>query len=155
VETRSDRQPDGSEEVRRLFHEQIPEVANGIVEIEAIARARSYRTLVAVRSKDAGVDPVGACVGSQGALAKGIVQRLGGEKLDIIRWSASVEEFIGNTIAPARAERIDLNSATHSATLHVRPEYIALTLGREQLRLHLMSRLVGWAIQVTAAAGDS
>jgi N utilization substance protein A len=142
------RQPDEGEEVRRLFHEHVPQVASGVVEIKGIARMHGQRTILAVHSTDSSVDPVGSCVGERGIHVKAIVQQLSGEKIDIVRWSDSVEEFIRNLLAPARAERIILDGGTHRATIYASPDLRSLIIGRHGSTLEMMSQLAGWDIQI-------
>ena len=140
---------DDLEEVRRLFCEHIPEVANSVIEIKSIARERGQRTIVAVRSSDPGVDPVGACVGLRGIRIKTIVKQLGQEMMDVVRWSESTEEFIRNALAPAKAERIVIDTATNRAIVYASPENRSLMMERDQgLRVLLCSRLVGREIRV-------
>ena len=103
--------PDGSEEVRRLFHEHVPELAGGIVEIRAIARQCGLRSVLAVASTDTRVDPVGSCVGQQGVRVKSVVRLLSGEHIDIVRWSESVEEFIRNALAPVAVHGAGMRSS--------------------------------------------
>ncbi len=144
-------QSDGSQEVRQLFHEHVPELASGIVEIKGIAREPGQRTIVAVHSTDSNIDAVGAFVGERGKRVRAIVQQMSGEKIDIVRWSDSVEQFICNLLAPAKVERIALENATHRATIHARRDQRSLIIGRQGSRVHLMSRLVGWDLQVIDA----
>ena len=134
--------PDGSEEIRRLFREQVPELASGIVEIKALARERGRRSMLAVSSTNPSVDPVGSCVGERGVRVKSVVQQLSGEFIDIIRWSESVEDFIRNTLAPVVVQRIALDTAAHRATVTVdskRSDARAV----DPSRLRLASRVVG------------
>lgn len=132
----------------RLFHEHVPQVASGVVEIKGIARERGRRTIVSVHSTDGSVDPVGSCVGERGIRVKAIMQHLSGEKIDIVRWSDSVEEFIRNLLAPAKAERIILDGETHRATIYAPPDQRSLIMGRQGSRLEMMSQLAGWDLQV-------
>ena len=137
-----------NDEIRRLFTEYVPEVAIGVVEIKSIARERGKRSIVAVHSSRSSVCPVGSCVGPNGVRAKTMIRQLPGEKLDIVRWSESIEEFIRNALAPAKVERIVLDAAAHRATLHASREYLALIDGRQGARRELVSKLVGWHILV-------
>jgi len=140
-------QPDGSEEIRRLFHEQTPELASGIVEIKAIARERGRRSMLAVSSRNPSVDPVSSCVGQRGIRIKSVVQQLSGEHIDIIRWSESVEDFIRNALAPVVVRRIALDMEAHRAAITVDStrsgaQAVAPT------RLRLASKVVGWELQL-------
>jgi len=109
-------QPDGSDEVRRLFSEQTPELAKGIVEIKAIAREGGRRTMLVVYSRDDSVDPVNSCVGPRGARVKSVVQQLSGEHIDIVRWAESVEDLIRNALTPVLVQSIALDEAARHAT---------------------------------------
>ena len=147
---------DGSEEVRQLFMKQVPELASGVVQIRGIVRERGFRTMIAVSSTDSAVDPVGSLVGERGIRVKTVVrelwgEKLSGEKIDIIRWSDFLEEFIGNLLAPARASRIVLDAATHRATIYASAEERSVITGPKGTRLRMMSRLVGWELVVADA----
>lgn len=143
-----DIQSDGSDEVRQLLHKQVPELASGVVQIKGIVRQGEHRTILAVHSIDSSIDPVGACVGERGNRIKSVSQQLSGEKIDIIRWSESTEEFIRNLLAPTRADRIVLDTTKQLATIHVSPDDRSRTLVDQGLRLQMMSLLVGWNLQV-------
>jgi N utilization substance protein A len=134
-----------NDEIRLLFREHVPEVASGVVEIKSIAREPGQRTILAVHSSDPSICPVGSCVGLRGDPVKTIIKQLPGDKVDVVRWSEPIEEFIRN--APVRAERIVFDAAGHSATIHVSPEYRYRSL-ISGTRLSLLSRLVGWDIRV-------
>jgi transcription termination/antitermination protein NusA len=140
-------QPDGSDEVRRLFSDHTPELANGIVEIKAIARERGRRSMLVVYSRDASVDPVGSCLGPRGARVKSVVQQLSGEHIDIIRWSESVEELIRNTITPVVIDSIALDESGHHATVIVDPKR-SDGYALDPIRLRLASRVTGWDLQI-------
>ena len=140
-------QPDGSEEVRRLFYESTPELASGRVEIKAIARERGHRCMLIVYPRDRSVDPVGCCVGPRGSRIKLVMQLISGEHVDIIRWSESVEELIRNSLAPVVVRHIALDTASHRAIVMVdskRSDAYAI----DPVRLRLTSKAVGWALQL-------
>jgi N utilization substance protein A len=139
---------DGTDEVRGLFHEHIPEVASGVIEIKAIARARGKRAIVAVHSTDNRIDPVGSCVGQRGIRAKTIMQQLGGEKLDCVRWSDSLKTLLTNSLAPAKIDEVFTNDAARRAIIFTNSEGKQSILGSDGLRLKLVSHLVGWELQV-------
>jgi N utilization substance protein A len=141
-------QQDDVEEVWRLFRDYVAPLASGAVEIKGIVRVRGQRTMVSVHSNNSSVDPVGSCVGERGIRVHAIVQQLSGEKVDIVRWSDSVEQFIRNLLAPARPERIILDEATHRATIFASADQRALIVGRRGARLEMMSRLAGWQLEV-------
>src|ERR1051325_10452498 len=96
--------PNHCDEVRQLFHEYVPEVANGVIKIKGIARAPGKRVIVAVWSSDEQIDPVASCMGQRGIRVKTIVQTLSGEKIDIVRWSDSMESFLINCLCPAHID---------------------------------------------------
>ena len=138
---------DGSEEVRHLFHEQVPEVASGVIEIKGIARERGRRVMVAVHSNDESIDPVASCVGQRGIRAKTMVQELGGEKLDVVRWSDSLKTLLTNSLVPAQIDDILTNDTARHAIIFTNVEGKQAILGPDGLRLKLVSRLVGWDLQ--------
>lgn len=141
-------QPDEIEEVRRLFHQHVPEVASGVVEITGIVRNRGERTIVAIHSHDPSIDPVGSCVGERGIRVKTIGRELQGEKLDLVRWSDSLETFLTHLVAPAKVEGVILNEVARHAIIFTNPDQKALARGRDGSRLKLISRLVGWELQI-------
>ncbi len=134
--------------VRRLFEAEVSEIADRTVEIRGIAREAGYRTKVAVYSANDKVDPVGACVGLRGARVKNIVRELNNEKVDIIRWSDDIKEFVQDALKPAVIRSIDLDEAAHSVKVTVEEEELAKAIGRRGQNARLTSRLVGWDIQV-------
>jgi transcription termination/antitermination protein NusA len=140
-------QPDGSEDVRRLFHEHVPALANGIVEIVAIARERGHRSMLAVYSSDHSVDPIGSCVGLRGVHAKSVMQQLSGEYIDIVRWSESVEDFIRDTLAPAVVRSIALDETRRHATVRLDSKRSNGYL-LDPIRLRLASKVTGWELQI-------
>lgn len=136
-------QSDEIEEVRRLLHEHVPEIANGIVEIKGIERVRGMRVIVAVHSEDSQVNPVWSCIGQQGSRVKTILRQLQGERIDVVRWSHSPETFLTNLCAPAKIEGVMLNETAHSAVIFTSPDYKSLVRGKNGSRLEMISRLVG------------
>ena len=141
-------QPGDNEEVRRLFAEYVPQVASGVIEIKGIVRERGQRTIVSVHSTDNSVDPVGSCVGEQGSRVKSIIQRLSGEKIDIVRWSDSLETFIRNLLLPTRPERIVLDVVAQRATIYAARDQRSLIIGRHGARLEMMSQLAGLKLEI-------
>ena len=133
--------------VRRLFEEEIAEVRDGTVEIRAIAREAGSRTKIAVSSTDPNVDPVGACVGLNGARVNAIVNELRGEKIDIILWSENPLEFIAKALSPATV--ISVTQTGENAAVAVVPdEKLSLAIGRDGQNARLAARLTGWKIDV-------
>lgn len=134
--------------IRRLFEQEVPEIAEEIIEIRALAREAGYRTKVAVASLDEKVDPVGACVGVRGSRIKNIVDELGGEKIDIVRWSDSSQVFITNSLMPAKVSEIALCFELGRATVVVDEDQLSLAIGKHGQNVRLAARLTGWDIDI-------
>lgn len=134
--------------VRKLFNLEVPEIGEGIVEVKAIARDPGERTKIAVLSKDDKVDCVGACVGIRGSRVKSIIEELRGEKIDIVRWSDDVKEFIKTALSPAVISMIDLDRDNRRAKVLVAADQLSLAIGRKGQNVRLASKLVGWEIDV-------
>jgi len=134
--------------VRRLFELEVPEIQEGIVDIISIAREAGSRTKIAVFSKDPNVDPVGACVGFKGARVKAIVDELKGEKIDIINWSKNIEEFLSNSLSPAKVISVDINEKEKSALIVVPDYQLSLAIGKEGQNARLAAKLTGWKIDI-------
>jgi N utilization substance protein A len=139
---------DDIDDVVRLLAAEVPEIAAGSVEIKGIARKPGYRSKLALLSRDPRVDAVGACVGVRGCRIKNVVDRLGGERIDLIRWQDSPEQLIANALQPAAIERVVLHPAEHRAVVVVKPDQVALVLGRRGDNRQLASELTGWQIEV-------
>src|SRR5438132_4558638 len=134
--------------VRRLFENEIPEIADRTIEIKAIAREAGYRTKVAVSSIDMKVDCVGACVGVRGSRIKNIVDELGGERIDIVRWNDSLQVMIPNALQPAQIEDVFLYARLGRAIVLVKEDQLSLAIGRRGQNVRLASKLVGWDIEI-------
>ncbi len=134
--------------IRALFDLEVPEVAEGIIEIKALAREAGYRTKVAVNSLDAKVDAVGACVGVRGSRIKNIVEELGGEKIDIVRWNESSKTLIANSLRPAEVSEIALCFELGRATVVVSEDQLSLAIGKRGQNVRLGARLTGWDIDI-------
>lgn len=134
--------------VRELFELEIPEIMDGTVLIEAIAREAGHRTKIAVRSRDASVDPVGACVGARGGRIQGIVNELRNEKIDIIRWSDDPTTFIANALSPAKVVSVQVFSLERTARVVVPDAMLSLAIGREGQNVRLAARLTGYKIDI-------
>ena len=134
--------------IRRLFEFEVPEVTEGIVEIKALAREAGYRTKIAVDSSDDRIDAVGACVGVRGSRIKNIVDELGGEKIDIVRWSDSSQVLITNALKPAEASEIALCFELGRATVVVGEDQLSLAIGKHGQNVRLAARLTGWDIDI-------
>jgi transcription termination/antitermination protein NusA len=137
--------------VRRLFELEIPEIAEQIIAIRALAREAGYRSKVAVTSIDTKVDAVGACVGVRGTRIKNIVDELGGERIDIVRWNESLQVLIPNALQPATIDEVMLCHLLGRAIVLVRDDQLSLAIGRRGQNVRLASKLVGWDIEIMTA----
>lgn len=138
--------------VVRLFELEVPEVAERIIEIKALAREAGYRTKVAVSSIDTKVDAVGACVGVRGSRIKNIVDELGGEKIDIVRWNESSQILIQNALKPAEVQEIALCLELGKATVVVADDQLSLAIGKRGQNVRLAARLTSWDIDILTPA---
>ncbi len=134
--------------IRRLFEQEVPEVAENIIEIKALAREAGYRTKIAVESTDDKVDPVGACVGIRGSRIRNIVDELGGEKIDIVKWSDSSQALIANALMPAKVSEIAICFELGKATVVVTEDQLSLAIGKHGQNVRLAARLTGWDIDI-------
>lgn len=134
--------------IRRLFESEVPEIAESIIEIRALAREAGYRSKVAVTSYDDKVDPVGACVGVRGSRIKNIVDELGGEKIDIVRWNDSSQILVANALMPAKVSEIALCFELGRATVVVEEDQLSLAIGKHGQNVRLAARLSGWDIDI-------
>ena len=135
--------------VKRLFSLEVPEIAEGAVEIAAIAREAGHRTKIAVRSHLPGVNPKGACIGPMGTRVRAVMSELHGEKIDIIDWSEDPANFVGNALSPAKALRVDVvDQAAKTARVVVPDFQLSLAIGREGQNARLAARLTGWRIDI-------
>jgi N utilization substance protein A len=138
--------------IKRLFEVEVPEVAERIIEIKAMAREAGYRTKIAVSSIDSKVDAVGACVGVRGSRIKNIVDELNGEKIDIVRWNESSQILIQNSLKPAEVAEISLCFELGRATVVVREDQLSLAIGKRGQNVRLAARLTGWDIDILTPA---
>jgi N utilization substance protein A len=134
--------------IRKLFELEVPEIAENIIEIRALVREAGYRSKVAVASFDEKVDPVGACVGVRGSRIKNIVDELGGEKIDIVRWNESSQVLIANGLMPAKVSEIALCFELGRATVVVDEDQLSLAIGKHGQNVRLAARLTGWDIDI-------
>ncbi|HIT85590.1 MAG TPA: transcription termination/antitermination protein NusA [Candidatus Ornithomonoglobus intestinigallinarum] len=136
--------------VRRLFETEVPEIADGTVEIKGIAREGGSRTKIAVYSNNPDIDAQGACIGQGGVRVQRIGDELKNEKIDIVKWSEDPKEYITSALSPAKVERIDINEEEHSASVGV-PEYqLSLAIGKAGQNVRLAAKLTGWKIDISA-----
>lgn len=141
--------------IQKLFEMEAPEIASGTVEIKAVAREAGSRTKIAVYSGDPNIDPVGSCVGQKGSRVSTVIGELGGEKIDIIEWSAKADEFIGNALSPAKIEKADLDEETKQARIEVTPDQFSLAVGKGGQNVRLAAKLTGWKIDIYTKGGPA
>jgi N utilization substance protein A len=134
--------------IRKLFEAEVPEVSERTIDIKAMAREPGFRTKLAVSSVDAKVDAVGACVGVRGSRIRNIVDELGGEKIDIVRWNESSQVLIANALKPAEVEEVSLCFELGRATIIVRDDQLSLAIGRRGQNVRLAARLTGWDVDI-------
>ncbi|HEY2833535.1 MAG TPA: transcription termination factor NusA [Sporichthyaceae bacterium] len=135
--------------VRRLFALEVPEIADGTVEIAGIAREAGHRTKIAVKSNRAGVNAKGACIGPMGARVRNVMNELHGEKIDIVDWSEDPIEMVAHALSPARVSSVEVVDADARAARVVVPDYqLSLAIGKEGQNARLAARLTGWRIDI-------
>jgi transcription antitermination factor NusA-like protein len=141
--------------VKKLFEQEVPEIASGIVEIVSVAREAGSRTKIAVASRDESVDPLGACVGQRGARVQAVMDELGSEKVDVIEWNSDPAVYIANALLPAKVIRVDTDNAAKadgsremSARVIVPDHQYSLAIGRAGQNVRLAARLTGWKIDI-------
>ena len=134
--------------VKRLFELEVPEIYEGVVEIKSISREAGSRSKIAVVSHDENVDPMGACVGPKGARVQNIVNELKGEKIDIIKWSKNPEEFIENSLSPAKVLSVTVDEDKKSAKVIVDDSQLSLAIGEEGQNVRLAAKLTNWKIDI-------
>ena len=134
--------------IRTLFELEVPEVADGLVEIRGVAREPGYRSKIAVQSHAQGVDPVGACVGPRGSRVRMVVSELRGEKIDIIPWNPEPARFIAKALSPARVREVLVDDESREATVLVPDDQLSLAIGKEGMNARLAARLTGWKIDI-------
>lgn len=138
--------------VAQFFEMEVPEIHDGLVKVKAVAREAGSRTKIAVTSSDEKIDCVGSCVGVRGQRVKSIVRELGGEKIDIIRYSEDIETYIKNAMAPAELKKITLNPDRQSAEILVEDDQLSLAIGKKGQNVRLASKLIGWELDVRSAS---
>ena len=141
--------------VRELFKAEIPEVADGLIEIKGIVREPGRRTKIAVQSNDPRIDPVGSCVGMRGSRVQAVVQELQGEKVDIIPWSSDTANFIVNALAPAEVSKVLMDEAKNKTEVVVPDDQLSLAIGRRGQNVKLASQLTGWEIDIMTETEES
>lgn len=134
--------------VKRLLELEVPEIADGTVEIKTIAREAGSRTKIAIASKNEDVDPVGACVGQRGSRIRAIVDELRGEMIDVIKWSSNAEEYIAASLSPAKVLQVDVDEENKVARVVVPDFQLSLAIGKEGQNARLAAKLTGWKIDI-------
>ena len=135
--------------VKRLFALEVPEIADGSVEIVAIAREAGHRTKIAVRSTVSGINPKGACIGPMGQRVRNVMSELHGEKIDIVDWSDVPSQFVANALSPARVHAVEVISEADRSARVVVPDFqLSLAIGKEGQNARLAARLTGWRIDI-------
>lgn len=143
--------------LKRLFELEVPEIFEGIVEIRSVAREAGLRSKIAVYSRDTNVDPVGACVGHKGVRVQTVVNELRGEKIDIVRWSEEIEEWIANALSPSKVTSVTVYEAEKMARVIVPDHQLSLAIGKEGQNARLAAKLTNWKIDIKSEseAGSS
>ncbi len=136
--------------LRKLFEVEVPEIAEGVVVIEAAAREPGGRAKIAVSSRDSDVDPVGACVGMKGSRVQAVVQELRGEKIDIVPWHEDPARFVCNALAPAEVSRVLLDDQNRAMEIIVPDDQLSLAIGRRGQNVRLASLLTGWKLDINS-----
>jgi N utilization substance protein A len=134
--------------IKKLFELEVPEIADGLVEITAVAREPGFRSKIAVVSKVDGIDPVGACVGPRGSRVRMVVSELRGEKIDIIPYNEEPARFIAKALSPARVREVIVDDQARQATVIVPDDQLSLAIGREGQNARLAAKLTGWKIDI-------
>ena len=134
--------------IRKLFELEVPEIADGLVEIQAVAREPGYRSKIAVVSHASGVDPVGACVGPRGSRVRMVVSELRGEKIDIIPFNEEPARFVAKALSPARVREVLVDDDAKQATVIVPDDQLSLAIGKEGQNARLAARLTGWRVDI-------
>lgn len=136
--------------VIKLFQVEVSEISDGTIEIKGIAREPGFRTKLAVWTRDEKVDPVGACVGLRGQRVKNIVRELNNEKVDIIKWSSNVRDFVTNALAPAKLKTFEIDEINKRVRIMVSDDQLSLAIGKRGQNARLTSKLTGWQVDIEA-----
>lgn len=138
--------------LKKLFALEVPEIAEGVIEVKAVAREPGERAKIAVYSSDPGVDPVGACVGIKGSRVQAVVQELRGERIDIITWTPDQPSFVARALSPSEVTRVVMDEDQHAMEVVVADDQLSLAIGRRGQNVKLASKLTGWKIDVRSIA---
>ncbi|MFH1291740.1 MAG: transcription termination factor NusA [bacterium] len=140
--------------VEEIFKQEIPEIADEVIEIKGIAREAGFRSKVAVSTDDSSIDPIGSCIGQRGGRINTVIEELGGEKIDIISYSENAQEYITNSLSPAKVLEVKLSEEEKIAEVFVAPDQFSLAIGRGGQNVRLAAELTGWNIKVKEQGGD-
>lgn len=141
--------------VKEIFKQEIPEIADGVIEIKGIARDPGFRSKVAVITSDPAIDPIGSCIGQRGSRINTIIEELSGEKIDVIQFSDNAEQYITHALSPAKISSVELHEAEKTANVKVAPEQFSIAIGRSGQNVRLASELTGWRLNVVDLNGQS
>lgn len=136
--------------LKRLFEMEVPEIFEGIVEIKAVAREAGHRSKLAVISNNPDIDPVGACVGPKGSRVQAISNELKGEKIDIVKWSEETEQYIANSLSPAKVSSVIIDYESKAASVIVPDSQLSLAIGKEGQNARLAARITGWKVDISS-----
>ena len=134
--------------IRRLFEFEVPEIYDGLVEIKSIAREPGARSKVAVASREANLDPVGACVGPKGSRVRTVVEELRNERVDVIQWDENPAVYVAKALSPAKVSKVNIDPERHRATIIVPDDQLSLAIGKEGQNARLAAHLTGWHIDI-------
>ena len=141
--------------IEKLFAQEAPEVASGVVTIKAVAREAGARSKIAVASTDEHIDPIGSCVGQRGVRVSTVTSELGGEKIDLVLWSPDAKKLIEDALSPAQVQSVVLDEANHQATITVAPDQQSLAIGRGGQNVRLAAKLTGWKLDIVGGTGET
>ena len=136
--------------VIKLFQVEVSEISDGTIEVKGIAREAGFRTKLAVWTRDEKVDPVGACVGLRGQRVKNIVRELNNEKVDIIKWSPNIRDFVTNALSPAKLKAFEIDEVNHVVRIMTSEDQLSLAIGKRGQNARLTSKLTGWQVDIEA-----
>lgn len=141
--------------IREIFKQEIPEIADGSIEIKGIARDPGFRSKVAVTTADTNIDPIGSCIGQRGSRINTIIEELGGEKIDVVAYSENPVDYISKALSPAKVTSVELNEQEKTADVSVISDQFSLAIGRGGQNVRLASELTGWKINVKDLGGGT
>lgn len=139
--------------IEEIFRQEIPEIGDGVIEIKNIARDAGWRSKIAVYTDDSSIDPIGSCIGQRGGRINTIIEELGGEKIDVIKWSDDPAVYIGNALSPAKVLHTEIDEDSKEAEVYVIPDQFSLAIGKNGQNVRLASELTGWSIRVKEEGG--